>query len=134
MFTFEKLDVWTKSIELTDVIYQVIENLPHDEMYGLSSHLYEAVVSIPTNIAVGCERVTNNDFAHFVSVAYGSLMKTISLLEVVRRRDLVSLTTFATVYALCEELARMLSDLSSSLEKRSKSIPPKISTPNTSLC
>ncbi len=134
MFTFENLDVWTKSIELTDVIYQVIEDLPHDEMDGLSNHLYEAVVSIPTNIAVGCGRATNKDFAYFVSVAYGSLMKTISLLEVVRRRDLVSLTAFASLYALCEEMALKLSDLSSSLEKPSKIIPPKISTPNTSLC
>ncbi|QEG36864.1 four helix bundle protein [Bythopirellula goksoeyrii] len=117
MFGFEKLEVWSHSIELTDLVYQAADEFPRDEKYGLSSQLRRAVVSIPTNIAEGSGRTTKKDFAYFVSIAYGSLMETVSLLEVARRRGMIPQDSFQQLYAKCETAARMLSGLRASLMK-----------------
>lgn len=114
MFRFEKLEVWIKSIELTDLICQFVDDLPSDNKCAFSDRLYSAVVSIPVNIAAASGRTTNADLAHFVSEAYGSLMETVALLEVMRRRDLMSLVVSARLVAVCEEVARMLDELNPS--------------------
>jgi len=49
---------------------------PKDELFGLTSQIRRAVSSIPTNIAEGCGRETNKDFAHFLQIAIGSAMET----------------------------------------------------------
>ena len=133
MFGFEKLDVWTKSIELTDMVYQIVEELPQIEKYGLSSQLRRAVVAIPTNVAEGSGRSTKKDFAHFVSIAYGSLMETVSLLEVARRRRMVPEEKFQSMYAMCEQVARMLSGLLRILNQRTLSIRSPLNSQHSTL-
>lgn len=53
-------------------IYNVSKAFPKDEMFGLTSQIRRAVSSIPTNIAEGCGRDTNKDFAHFLQISIGS--------------------------------------------------------------
>lgn len=53
-------------------IYNVSKAFPKEEIYGLTSQLRRACSSIPTNIAEGCGRKSNKDFAHFLQIAIGS--------------------------------------------------------------
>ena len=70
--SFRDLTVWEKSIELTICIYALCKKVPKEEQYGLVSQMQRAAVSIPSNIAEGCQRNNRAEFRHFCAIAYGS--------------------------------------------------------------
>ena len=72
MKVFRKLAVWHKAHASTVAVYQATGNYPRDELYGLTSQTRRAAVSIPANIAEGCGRSTDADFARFLEIAFGS--------------------------------------------------------------
>jgi four helix bundle protein len=72
MQDFKKLSVWEKSHKFTLSIYSFVNNINKREKFGLIPQLCRASVSIPTNIAEGCGKNTNKDFARFISIAQGS--------------------------------------------------------------
>jgi len=72
MKDFRKLIVWEKAHQLTLKIYKVTEEFPREELYGLTSQIRRACVSIPTNIAEGCVRSSDADFSRFLYIALGS--------------------------------------------------------------
>ena len=72
MRDFHKLKVWQKSHQLALEVYKVSQSFPKEELFGLTSQIRRAVSSVPTNIAEGCGRDSNKDFAHFLQIAIGS--------------------------------------------------------------
>lgn len=72
MRDFHTLNIWKRSHQLTLDVYNATKSFPSDELFGLTSQIRRAVSSIPTNIAEGCGRVSNKDFAHFLQIAIGS--------------------------------------------------------------
>lgn len=72
MRDFHKLKVWQKSHQLALDIYKVSQSFPKEELFGLTSQIRRAISSVPTNIAEGCGRDGNKDFAHFLQIAIGS--------------------------------------------------------------
>ena len=70
---FKRLDVWKLSIDLNKEIYRVTKKFPREEIYGLTSQIKRAAISISSNIAEGCGRSTNKDFVLFLHHAMGSL-------------------------------------------------------------
>ncbi|NIM98448.1 MAG: four helix bundle protein, partial [Deltaproteobacteria bacterium] len=72
MKDFRKLKVWEKSHHLALSVYRETTSFPDHERYGLTSQLRRAAVSIPTNIAEGCGRGGDAEFARFLQIAYGS--------------------------------------------------------------
>ena len=72
MRDFHKLGIWQRSHQLTLDVYKVSQAFPKDELFGLTSQIRRAASSIPTNIAEGCGRASNKDFAHFLQIAIGS--------------------------------------------------------------
>ena len=72
MKDFRNLKVWEKAHQLTLKIYKVTEEFPREELYGLTSQIRRACVSIPTNIAEGCVRSSDADFSRFLYIAVGS--------------------------------------------------------------
>ena len=70
--SFKQLTVWQRSIELVKEIYQLTAQLPRQEIYGLTSQMRRAAISIPSNIAEGKKRRTKKDFLHFLYMASGS--------------------------------------------------------------
>lgn len=72
MKDFKTLAVWKKAHELTLEVYGVTKNLPRDEMYGLTSQMRRASSSIGANIAEGCGKKTDADFARYLQNAFGS--------------------------------------------------------------
>ncbi len=76
MQDFRKLKVWQKAHELALAIYRATAKFPKEELYGLTSQIRRASVSIPTNIAEGCGRSTDSEFARFLQIAMGSAFET----------------------------------------------------------
>ena len=79
-YSFEKLEVWKESRLLTKLIYKLSAQFPQSEMYGLTSQIRRASISVSLNIAEGSARPTVNDQAKFFKDAYGSLMEVLSAL------------------------------------------------------
>ncbi len=78
----KKLDVWQESMALATHLYQVTENFPKAEIYGLTSQMRRAAVSIPSNIAEGAARASSKEFAQFLNIAGGSLSELDTQLEI----------------------------------------------------
>ena len=72
MRDFHKLGIWQRSHQLTLDVYRASKVFPKDELFGLTSQIRRAASSVPTNIAEGCGRASNKDFAHFLQIAIGS--------------------------------------------------------------
>ena len=69
----ENLDIWKKAVELSIQIYGITKNFPKEELYGLSSQMRRAAVSVTANIAEGAARQTKVEFRQFLFIARGSL-------------------------------------------------------------
>ena len=115
--TFRELDVWNKAIDLTVLIYESTTDFPKQEIYGLSSQMRRAAVSIPSNIAEGSARGTRRDFRQFVKQAEGSNCELQTQLLLAKRLgfgDAVKLTAAET---LSLEIGKMLGGLSAYLAR-----------------
>lgn len=80
MQDFKQLDVWQRSRRFVADIYRITSIFPATEIYGLTSQIRRASLSIPTNIAEGFARSTNADTARFIQIAIGSSSEVESLL------------------------------------------------------
>ncbi|MCL4550477.1 MAG: four helix bundle protein [Bacteroidetes bacterium] len=76
MKNFRDLKVWLKAHELALYVFRISKSFPKEELFGLTSQLRRAVLSIPTNIAEGCGRGSDSDFARFIQIAIGSASET----------------------------------------------------------
>lgn len=74
MHNFRNLNIWKQGIEIVKLVYGIGDKFPNAEKFGLWSQMTRAAVSVPSNIAEGSGR-TNKDFAHFLSIALGSLFE-----------------------------------------------------------
>ena len=72
MKTHRDLKVWSNSINLVTQVYQITNNFPKEELFGLTSQIRRSAVSIPSNIAEGAARTSRKEFHKFLSIASGS--------------------------------------------------------------
>lgn len=75
VYPFEKLRVWDAARQLTAETYAATRGFPRTEIYGLTSQINRAAVSVAANLAEGSARTSRKDQAHFSQIAYGSLME-----------------------------------------------------------
>jgi four helix bundle protein len=80
IFSFEKLEVWIESKDLTSFIYSITNKFPDSEKFGLTSQIRRASISICSNIAEGTSRITDKDKAHFISISFSSTMEVLNQL------------------------------------------------------
>ena len=90
MFSFEKLEIWQLSRVLSIKIYKITSEFPKDELYGLTSQLRRAAVSVSSNIAEGNSRLSQKDKAHFIEVAFSSLMEVMNQLIISKDLDFIT--------------------------------------------
>ncbi len=69
---FRKLKVWEKSHQLVLAIYKATAQFPNHELYGLTSQMRRAAVSIPSNIAEGCGKSSEAELARYMQISMGS--------------------------------------------------------------
>lgn len=96
-------------MQFSKQVYRLIEQFPSTEKYALSDQVRRAVVSVPSNIAEGCGRASNRDYAHFLSIARGSLYETMTQLEIAQ--SLGYIDSIEEVEDLASEISRMLTSL-----------------------
>lgn len=120
-FRFEKLQVWQRAVALADMIYELTKHFPKDERFGLTNQMRRAAISISSNIAEGCSRSSDIEFARFIEIAYGSLMEVMSQAFVAERRGFLGKEQLAQLKSETGEVARMLSGLRESLKPRTSS-------------
>jgi len=107
MQNFRELKVWNKAHTVTLATYSATESFPTSERCGLTSQMRRAATSIAANIAEGCGRSSDADFARFLHVAMGSASELEYL--VLLARDLRN--TYDAILADVQEVKRMLSAL-----------------------
>lgn len=73
MHNYKDLKIWPRSIDLATSVYRGTKSFPKDEQFGLTLQMRRSVVSVGSNIAEGAGRKSNKEFAHFLSISYGSL-------------------------------------------------------------
>ena len=73
MHNYNNLQIWQRAMDLVEEIYKLTASFPIEEKFGLVSQMTRAAVPIPSNIAEGAGRNSDKDFAHFISIAIGSL-------------------------------------------------------------
>lgn len=108
-FGYRELIVWQKAKLFARVVYGLVKQLPNEERFALGDQIRRAVVSIASNIAEGNGRASNKDYAHFLSIARGSLFETMAQLEI--SADIGYITLQQDVEDLATEIGRMLSSM-----------------------
>jgi len=116
--SFRDLGVWQKGIELVVECYRLTEGFPKSELYGLTSQLRRAVVSVPTNIAEGRGRRSTKSYLHFLDISYGSLMEVETLIEIAVRLTFIPADARESLLTRTGEIGRMLNGLVNSLERK----------------
>ena len=84
MRDFRKLQIWERSHGIALETYEITRGFPKEEIYGLTSQMRRASISIPTNIAEGCGRDSNADFLRFLYISMGSASELEYLLELAK--------------------------------------------------
>ena len=110
-FSFEKLEVWKESVNLTKLIYSITSEFPEHEKYGLISQLRRASISISSNLAEGTSRVTNKDRAHFTTIAFSSLMEVLNQLILAKELNFISEEKYDKLRIEIGKISRMLNAL-----------------------
>lgn len=105
---YKKLTVWQKSVELVVSIYTLTRQFPREEMYGLTSQMRRAAVSIPSNIAEGSRRRGFKDTRHFLTIAFGSGAELETQIEIAKQLSYGNSKDFIDVDGLLEEVMKML--------------------------
>jgi len=115
---FRKLRVWEKSHQLVLSVYKVTAALPADERFGIASQMRRAAVSIPANIAEGCGRGGDREFARFLRVAAGSAAELEYLILLALDLDLVAAERVEPLAAHVVEVRKMLRGLVQTIQSR----------------
>ncbi len=108
MSTFRNLIIWQKSMELVTNIYSETKSFPKEELYGLTSQIRRASVSIPSNIAEGYGREGRNDYLRFLNIAVSSLFELQTQLEIAKNLSYINKNNFDILFENTREIERML--------------------------
>ena len=117
MRNYRKFEVWKKSHELALKVYELTKGFPKEEIYGITSQLRRASLSVPTNIVEGVSRNTEKEFAHFVNIASGSSAEVEYLLEFASELNYLSYENFEGLNKEIISIRKMLNVLYSRLRK-----------------
>ena len=116
--SFNDLIVWQRSMALVVKIYQDTQNFPREEIYGLTSQIRLAAVSIPSSIAEGQSRGSDPAFANHLDIALGSAAELETQLTIALKIDYLSSTDYDLLTDELLEIVKMIYGLRSKLKRR----------------
>lgn len=111
-----KLDVWKKAMDFVKDIYQGTESFPKAEIYGLTSQMRRAAVSIPSNLAEGAARKGIKEFKQYLNIAQGSISELDTQMELALILKYVDKNTYDDFMVKLKTISKMLFGLSRSLK------------------
>lgn len=109
--SYKELIVWQKSIDLVVEIYLLTEKFPKEEIYGLTSQMRRAAVSIPSNIAEGRFRGTKVDYLHFLRIAYSSGAELETQIIIAKRLSKTKELQYIKAESFLTEVMKMLNTM-----------------------
>jgi four helix bundle protein len=115
--SYQQLIAWQQAIALVTDIYSITSTFPRDEIYGLTSQLRRAAVSVPSNIAEGQGRATRGEFVQFLCHARGSLYEVETQIVVGTNLGYITYEQQQSLALRVSELGRILNGLITSLQK-----------------
>lgn len=120
MRNYRDLQVWAKAHHLTLELYRVSRQFPREEIYGITSQLRRAAVSIGANLAEGCGRRTSSELARFVRIAMGSASELDYHMLLSQELGFMTGDAFASASATLTEVRKMLTSFLQSVEEQIK--------------
>ena len=115
---YQDLGVWQKAMQLAEDCYTVTRRFPKEELFGLTSQIRRAAVSVPANIAEGQGRQYTKEFLNHLSIARGSLKELETHLILGQRVGLLEPSALKQLLAQADEISRMMSGLRKALQER----------------
>lgn len=107
----DKLIVWKQAHQLVLKIYDITKTFPKEEIWGLTSQIRRAAVSVPSNIVEGKARRSNNDYKRFLLIARGSLEEVKYQLLLAKDLSYVTNERYLEIFNMIEDVGRLLNGL-----------------------
>ena len=114
---FKNIKAWQYADELAVLTYSRTKSFPKEELYGITSQLRRAVVSVPANIAEGASRGHKKEYVHFLYVARGSIAETEYLLHLANRLGYLQDVEYKELEGVRRETAKTLHGLIKSVKE-----------------
>jgi four helix bundle protein len=130
---YHDLIVWQKAIDLTVCVYKLSQSFPKNELYGLTSQMRRASVSVASNIAEGRGRLNPGEFRQFLGLAQGSLFELRTQLLVATKLNFASGDSLKEADLLGEEVSKMLRTFIERLTVQPRIIRSSIRAANVAL-
>ncbi len=111
MHNYKELKVWQKSMDFVVDVYTLTKKFPKEELFGLTSQLRRAAVSVPLNIAEGSGCDSDLEFARFLDIALRSDYESIVALQIANRLSHASASDCGKLTEQAEEISRMLTGM-----------------------
>jgi four helix bundle protein len=118
--SYQQLKVWQTGIQLSKAVYGLTQKFPKDELYGLTSQIRRAAVSVPANIAEGHARDSTKEFLHHISIALGSLAEVETMLVLAQEFGYSDQAAVAALLQNTDEEGKMLRGLQKTLKSRAE--------------
>jgi four helix bundle protein len=118
--SYRDLRIWQEAVELALVVYRATAGFPKHELYGLTSQIRRAAVSIPSNIAEGKGHYADGDFRRFLLHARGSLLELQTQIVIAQRLEYLTEEQAATLTQITDDLGRGLKGLIQSVRGESR--------------
>jgi four helix bundle protein len=128
--SYQDLIAWRKAMSLVIEVYKSTANFPRHEIYGLSSQLRRAAVSIPSNVAEGHGRATSGEFVQFLCHARGSLCEVETQVIIARELAYITGEQEHLLTAKTDQLGRVLQGLIASIQRRKSNTAHRSPAPN----
>lgn len=116
-YRFEKLEVWKLARQFANFIYTISKDFPKDELFGLTSQIRRAAISVILNIAEGSDRKSDTEFIRFLRISFTSLEEVVACTYITLDQKYISQKRFDFIYEKSNELAKKLNALINSLKK-----------------
>ncbi len=116
--SYRDLAAWQKAIDLVTEIYRASQEFPKEELFGLTSQIRRAAVSIPSNVAEGQGKLSRKEFIYFLGNARASLMEVETQLIISKNLDYLREERLNALLALTAELGKILNGLLSALKAK----------------
>lgn len=105
---YKRLVAWQLSDKFAWQAYRLTDKFPSNEMYGMTSQLRRAALSVPLNVVEGYSRNSRNEFRRFLNISLGSLAESGYLLDFACRRGYLTASEYKKILVLKEECGRVL--------------------------
>ena len=110
-YSFTTLNAYTEAKSLVMLVYAVIGSLPQEERYALADQLRRAVISVPSNVVEGMNRISDKEKSHFLEIAYASLMEVYCQIDIAADLGYIDMEKKNELVQQIDTVAKLISGL-----------------------